>query len=194
MEYSIVIKDAHPFSSSQVTKIINELLQDDIVSSVVEIVVEVTETIQYEVVTSETIDEDKLFVVHFSHINHHLKKLFKRIIIEGYAYIAVDECDTILGTSVEHRWKLALCRFKKSKMICCWQSRRMNIYKKGPPKPLWKQYVESQRNKGDTRSKNKILQEGFDKYNKEYDEVETKYNQLNECYEELLKEREGVPQ
>ena len=194
MEYSIVIEDAHPFSSSQVTKIINELLQDDIVSSVDELVMEDTYPIQYEVVTSETIDEDKFFVVHFSHLNRHLNHLFSRIIIEGYTYIAFDECDTILGTSVEHYWKLGLCLFKKTKIIWCWKSNRINIYKKRPPKPLWKQYIESQRKKGDTRSKIKILQEGFDKYYKEYDEVETKYNRLNECYEKLIKEQEGVPQ
>jgi hypothetical protein len=194
MDYSIVINDAHTFSSVQVMKVINGLLQDNIVSSVDEIVIEDTDPIQYEVVTSETIDEDKLFLVHFSHINNHLKQLFKRIIMEGYTDIAFDVCDTILGTSVEHYWKLALCLFKKSKIICIWKSNCMNIYKKRTPKPLWKQYVESQRKKGDTRSKIKILQEGFDKYNKEYDEVATKINLLNERYEELLKEREGVPQ
>ena len=198
MAYSLLIKETDAKCTSlQVMKVINDILNDNIVSSVDEIVIEgsVETSIHYKLVTRKTSVEDKDFVVHLSHTNQRVKQLFDRITKEGFVPIVYNiEYDKLLGKHVELYWNVSLCRLKPSKITCFWKSAHLNVVGKEIQRPLWKQYVKDERKKGDIRSELKLIQEGFEKYKNGYVEVATKYNLLIDCYKELLKEREGVPQ
>lgn len=198
MAYSLLIKETDTKCTSlQVMKVINEILNDNIVSSVDEIVFEGSvqeNNIQYKLVTNKTSLEDKDFIVHLSHTNKRFKQLFSRIVKEGFVPIVYNiEYDKLLGKNVELYWNVSLCRLKPSKITCFWKSAHLDVFGE-IHEPLWKKYVKAERKKGDIRSELKLIREGFDKYKNGYVEVATKFNRLNHCYNELLKEREGVPQ
>ena len=199
MEYSLLIKQSlAACTSSQVMKEINEIMDNKIVSSVEEIAIEGclerSYEMRYELVTSKTTNENRFFVVQFLHRhNKRLKQLFFRIRKEGFVPIVYNIVyDETLGKHTEQYLDVSLCRFKSPKLICISKYVQWVVEEKEGPKPLWKQYVEVQRKKGDKRTTLKLLQEGFDKYKDGYVNLAVTFNRLNACYEELIKEKEGA--